>query len=135
MYPVENRVLTSSLLDINVSVLEHLVERTLIGHTGLIGTLIGLKVADTEQSGQELSVIHATLDVQSVVNRDKHTVDLVKISLEPADKLHGIIRQIHLLHEMEEALKWDHLVLFSVVELIADGGVVFEVFMELQVED
>lgn len=78
VHPVENGVLTSPLLDIDISVLEHLIERILVGHAGLIGTLVGLKVADTEQSRQELGVVHATLDVQSVVNRDKHTVDLVK---------------------------------------------------------
>ena len=132
---VKDGVLLATFFNVNVRVLEHLLERILVGLTGLVVRLLRLDVADTEEGGQELSVVHTSLDVESVVNGNVHAVNLVQRRLEPCYELFGSMSQVHQLHEVEKALQWDHLIFLPVVEWAAHGCIVLEVVMQLQVED
>ena len=82
-----------------------------------------------------MSVIHAALDIESVVDRAEHSIDFVQALREPADKLFSAIGQVHQLDEVEEALQGDHLILFSLVEWFEDRRIVLEVGVQLQVVD
>ena len=132
---VKDRVLLTAFLNVNVRVLEHLLKRILVSLTGLVAWLLGLDVADTEEGGQELSVVHTSFDVEGIINGNVHAIDLVQWRLEPADELFSRMGQVHQLHEVEKALQWDHLIFLSVVEWAAHWCIVLEVVMQLQMED
>lgn len=125
----QNWILHLSLLDINRCVGEHQIKRILVCLIRLVTRLLSLQISDLEDSGKELGVIHATLDIESVVDRAEHSIDFVQALREPADELLRTIGQVHQLDEVEEALQGDHLILFPRVEWLADRCVVLKVVM------
>ena len=82
-----------------------------------------------------MGIVHTSLDVKGVINRAIHAIDLIQTLREPSDQLLRTVRQVHQLHKVEEALQWNHLVLFARVERLAYRGVILEVIMQLQVID
>ena len=64
-----------------------------------------------------------------------HAINLIQALSEPADQLLRAICQVHKLHEVEEALQRDHLILLARVEWLTNRGIILEVIVQLKMVD
>ena len=124
-----------SLADIDVSSLEHVVQRRLESSSRSISSrCLGLEVADTEDRFKELGVVETILDAERIIDWHNNSINLLQ-GLEHANNFLSAASKAHKFAKVEEALERNHLIFSSFVEGIEDGSVIFEVFMQFKVED
>ena len=116
----QNGILNLSLLNIDVCIREHLVKCVFVRLVRLTGLLFSLEITDFEDGRKELSVVHATLDIESIIDWTEHAINLIQTLSEPADELFGRVGEIHQFDEVEEALERDHLILLTSVKRLAN---------------
>ena len=124
-----------SLADIDVSSLEHVVQSCLESSSRSISSCcLGLEVADTEDRLKELGVVETVLDAERIIYWHDNSINLLE-GLEHANNFLSAASKAHKFAKVEEALERDHLILSSLIERIKDRCVVFEVFMQFEMED
>jgi len=96
---------------------------------------LGLLVGNHEEGFEELSVVDTVHQVKSVRERYVQTVDFVEEVGSPLHDLNRAVSETHNFPELEETLKWDEHVLFTMLLLLEHISEVFEVLKQFQMVD
>lgn len=92
--------------------------------------LLALDVCYSQYRLQELRIVHSILNVECIFNRQHNTIYQLQ-RLEHFHDFTGTTSQVHKFDKVEKALKYDHLVLVAVIELLEVVRVVEEILVEL----